>query len=59
MWEGVDNQNQTDDMPWLVDGMKNNTITWYTDGSYHKKLTCKVSGAGWIECCTNINNRMT
>ena len=59
MWEGVDNPNQTDDMTWLVDSMKNNTITWCTDGSYHMKLATKVIGAEWNAYCTKTENRMT
>ena len=59
MWEGVDNPNRTDDMTWLVDVMKNNTITWYTHKSYHSQLTPKVSGAGWIAYCTNTANMKT
>ena len=39
--------------------MKNNTITWCTDGSYHRKHAPKVSGAGWMAYCTNTNNMMT
>ena len=58
MWEGVDNPNRTDDMKWLIDGVKNNTITWCTDRSYHRKLAMKVSGSGWIEYCSKTNNRM-
>ena len=59
MWEGVDNPNHTDGMTWLVDGMKSNTITWCTDGSYHRKCVPKMSGAGWIAYCTKTDNRMT
>ena len=46
MWERADNTTRTDDMTWLVDGTKNNIITWCTDGSYHRKHVPKVSGAG-------------
>ena len=59
MWEGVDNPNRPDDMTWLVDGMKNNTITWCTDISYHREFPPKVSGAGCIALCTKTDNRMT
>jgi hypothetical protein len=43
MWGGVDNSNQTDDMAWLVEGMKNNTITWCMEGYYHRKLALKIN----------------
>ena len=29
--EGTGNTNRTDDMTWLVDGMENNTSTWFTE----------------------------
>ena len=59
MWDGVDNPTQTDDKTWLVDGMKDNTIVWCTDGLYHRKLAPKVSGAGWMAYCTKTDNKMT
>lgn len=43
MWECVDNLNQTDDITWQIDEMKNNTIMFYMEKSYHRKLTLKVS----------------
>ena len=57
-WEKAHGTTRTDNMTWMVDGMKNNTITWCTDGSYHRKHTPKVSGAGWIAYCTRTNNNM-
>ena len=39
--------------------MKNNTITWCTDGSYHRTLTPDVSGVGWIVYYAKTNIRMT
>ena len=58
-WERTNITGRTDDMTWLVDGMKNNTITWCTDGSYHRKHAPKVSGAGWMAYCTKTDNSMT
>ena len=43
-WVEASGTNIPDDMTWLVDGTKNNTITRCTDGSYHRKHTPKVSG---------------
>ena len=57
-WERDNNLNRTDNMIWLVDGMKNNTITWCTDGFYHRKHAPKVSGAGWMAYCTKTHNSM-
>ena len=45
-WQEALGINRPDDMTWLVDGMKNNTIMWCMDRSYHRKHAPKVSGAG-------------
>ena len=39
--------------------MKSNTITWFTDRSYHRKYAPKVSGVGWMAYCTKTDNSMT
>ena len=59
MWESVDSPNRTNDMTWLVDGTRNNTIMWYTDDSYNTKSALKVSSTGWMAYCIVTNNRMT
>ena len=58
-WERGNSTTRTDNMTWLVDRMKNNTITWCTDGSYHRKHAHKISGAGWMMYCTKTGNSMT
>jgi hypothetical protein len=58
MWGGVDNLNGTDDMTWLVDGTKDNTIAWCIDVPYHRKVVPEVSRAGWTVYSTNTDNRM-
>ena len=50
--EGAENTTRTDDMTWMVDGMKNSTITWCTDSSYHRKHTPKASETVWMAYCT-------
>ena len=40
------------DLRWLIDGMKNGTLIWVTDGSYDRKRATCISGAGWIIYCT-------
>ena len=35
-------------MIYLVDRMKNNTITWCMEGSYHRNCVPRVSGTGWM-----------
>ena len=40
--------------------MENNTITWCTDISYHRKHAPQVSEAGcWMAYCTKRDNSMT
>ena len=58
-WQEALGINRPDARTWLVDGTNNNTITWCTDGSYHRKPAPEVSGAGWMACCTKTNNNMT
>ena len=38
MWESIDDSQQSKhNLSWLVEGMKFNTLTWVTDGSYDRK----------------------
>ena len=39
--------------------MKNNTIMWCTDRSYHRNHAPKVSEAGWMAYCTKTDNSTT
>jgi hypothetical protein len=49
MWEGIDeNQTTKDDVTWIAEGMRNNTLIWVTDGSYNRKKAKELSRAGWI-----------
>ena len=59
MLERNNSTKRTYNMTWLVNGMKKNTITWCTDGSYHRKHAPNVSGAGWMAYCTKTHNSMT
>jgi hypothetical protein len=60
MWEGIDdNQITKHDLTWLVDGMKNKTVTWVTDGSYDKLRAADLSGIGWVLLCTRTGKRLT
>ncbi len=53
MWEGIDEDHTTkDDVTWIAEGMRNNTLIWVTDGSYDRKNAKELSGAGWIIFCT-------
>jgi len=60
MWEGIDNSQSTKhDMTWAVDGMKNHTLIWVTDGSYDKDRAIDICSVGWIIFCTATGNRLT
>ena len=49
MWENMD---RTEDLSWVVEGMKNYSLIWVTDGSYDRIRAPTVSGAGWVIYCT-------
>ena len=60
MWEGIDDSQSTKhDLAWAVEGMKNNTLIWVTDGSYDKDRAIYLCGVGWIIFCTATGNRLT
>ena len=44
--------------PWLVQGMKSNTLVWVTDGSYDRKRTPLFSKVGWIIFCQDTDKRL-
>ena len=51
MWDGIVDEQQ--DLQWLIDGVKNNTIISETDGLYDRKVAPNISGVGWLVCCTS------
>ncbi len=52
MWEDIDfTQTTTQDLQWIAEGMKNNTLVWTTDGSYDRKKAADLSVVGWIIFC--------
>ena len=60
VWEGIDdNQATKQDLTWLVEGMKNRTLIWVTDGSYDKLRANDLSGVGWVLLCTRTGKRLT
>ena len=60
MWEGIDDKQETKhSLTWLVDGMKNNTLFWITDGSYDRNRAADLSGVGWIIFCTATAKQLT
>ncbi len=48
MWDGIVEEEQ--DLSWLVEGFKNETVTAVTDGSYDRKGASDVSNFGWVLC---------
>ena len=60
MWEGIDdNQPTKHELTWIVEGMRNRTLSWVTDGSYNRKIAEKISGVGWVIFCTKTGKRLT
>jgi len=57
MWEGMDNNKK--DMTWVVEGMKNKSLSWVTDGSYDRNKAAEVSGVGWVIFCNQTGRRLT
>ena len=55
MWKYVKEKYEGQDMEWLLEGMKNNSLVWCADGSYKRKVALYVSGAGWMVYCTKSN----
>jgi hypothetical protein len=60
MWEDIDfTQETTQDLQWIAEGMKNNTLVWTTNRSYDRKKAADLSGVGWIIFCKSSGLRMT
>ena len=60
MWEGIEEIQATkQNLKWIVEGMKANSLIWVTDGSYNKLRARDLSGAGWIFFCTTSGKRLT
>ena len=47
------------DIRWIVDGLRNGTLIWTTDGSYDRKKAVDLCGVGWMIFCTNTGFRLT
>ena len=60
MWEGIDDSQSTrHDLTWVVEGMKNMSLSWVTDGLYDRKRAEEISGVGWVIFCTKTGKRIT
>ena len=47
------------DIQWIVDGLRNGTLIWTTDGSYDQKKAVDLCGVEWMIFCTNTGFRLT
>ena len=54
MWNLVSEEDKSQDLSWIRDGMINGM--WCCDGSYKKKVAPTASGAGWLVYCTSTGN---
>jgi hypothetical protein len=52
-------KNTPADVPWIVDGLRNGSLIWTTDGSYDQKKAVDLCGVGWMIFCTNTGFRLT
>ena len=60
MWEVIEPVKETPvDISWMVDGLKNGSLIWVTDGSYDRKKAKDLCGVGWMIFCTNTGFRLT
>ncbi len=60
MWEDIDfMQETTQDLKWVAEGMKNNTLVWTMDWSYHRKQAADMSAVGWIIFCKRTGLQIT
>ncbi len=60
MWEVIEPVKETlVDISWMVDGLKNGSLIWVTNGSYNQKKAKDLCGVGWMIFCTNTGFRLT
>ena len=60
MWEVIEPGTDTpEDVSWIVDGLRNGSLIWTTDGSYDRKRAVDLCGVGWIIFCTNTGFQLT
>jgi hypothetical protein len=48
-----------EDVSWIVNGLRNGSLIWTTDGSYNRKKAVDLCRVGWIIFCTNTGFRLT
>ena len=47
------------EVSWIVEGLRDGSLIWTTDGSYDQKRAVDLCGVGWIIFCTNTGFRLT
>ena len=53
MWELIEpGKNTPAGVQWIVDGLRNGSLIWTTDGSYDRKQAVDLFGVGWMIFCT-------
>ena len=60
MWEVIEpGKDIPADVSWIVNGLRNGSLIWTTDGSYDRKKAVDLCGVGWMIFCTNTGFRLT
>ena len=60
MWEVIKTGEDTPNGEmWIVDGLRNESLIWATDGSYDRKKASDLCGVGWMIFCTRTGFRVT
>ncbi len=60
MWEVIEPGKDTPaGISWIVEGLREGSLIWTTDGSYDQKRAVNLCGVGWIIFCTNTGFRLT
>ena len=52
MWDNADKRYKNQEISWVFEGIKEQTLVWCADESIKLKVAPVVSGAGWMVCCT-------
>ena len=60
MWEDIDaSQEAAQDLEWIANGLRKNSLVWTIDGSYDRKRAPDLSAVGWIIFCKATGKRLT
>ncbi len=60
MWEVIEPGKDTPvNVSWIVEGLREGSLIWTTNGSYDQKRAVDLCGVGWIIFCTKTGFRLT